>query len=182
MGRGNWLKAMIDLDELNEDSLKGLSENFLRREVIIPLLKEIGIRGIEDVHGVKEHGIDVLFIHHDIFRRTKLFGIQCKKGDIVKTAKEKPASIITITNQIREAFKRSFAVPGDPKYPRYIDGYYVVASGIINSHASEYICDLRHEFPYIDIIDGHSLLRIITNRNWLRLDITEWAAQSFDLS
>jgi hypothetical protein len=165
------LNVFTELDRLTEARLIQLSENKLRKEVLIPLLRDVGIHNLEDCHGIRECGVDILFVHNDMFGRPKLFGIQCKRGDIIKQATTISKSIITIHNQIREAFLVEFTVPGDPKGKKYIDGYYVIASGKINQYAKNYIRTRCHEFPYIDFLDGKELLRIVSIRHRLNREI-----------
>jgi len=43
-----------------EDALASLREEALTRDIIIPLLQEMGYKDVRYVHGTFEHGVDVL--------------------------------------------------------------------------------------------------------------------------
>jgi len=141
---------VIDYRKITEKELKDLSENLLRREVIIPVLKDLRSGYIDDTHGQNGCGIDILIKNKDIFGREIYLGVQCKKGDIIKKASGTNRSIETIINQIKEAYKTSF-ISSDCK-DIYINGFYVIASGRVNDFARKFIYKMS---------DGQELILII---------------------
>ncbi len=162
-----------DLKNISEEKLISLPEPKLRKEIIIPLLNKIGCRNVTDKCGPEEWGVDVYFEIEDIFGRTKYFGISAKKGNLNKSSKNIPSSIITIHTQIKQAFRKTFA-PSNLKTEVHLDGYYIIASGRVNRLAKEYILTMRQEFPYIDIIEGPELIQIISRSDFLRQRNAGW--------
>lgn len=159
-------KSKIDLNPLSINQLRHFSETRLRKSIIIPLLKGIGAESVTDLHGSNEQGIDVYFEWFDIFSHRRRFGIQIKKGDLVyRSRPDTNKNILTICNQIKMAFSKEIILSysKDGKISVHIDGYYVVISGRANQHAKDYIYQERKAFPYIHIIDGDELIRVINN-------------------
>lgn len=157
---------VINFNTITEKELKSLNEDILRKRVIKPLLDNIGCDYVMDNCGQNECGVDIFFEKKDIFGHTRYFGIQCKKGDIKKTTSENPKSIITICNQIKEAFKTEFI---SSEYTEvFINGFYIITSGLVNRFAQEYIMKMKKDFPYLDIIDGQQLIQILKKVNTLK--------------
>lgn len=153
----------ISLNKITEKELELLSEDVLRKEVVIPLLKRIGCFNVVDLHGTNECGLDVFFEKKDVFKRNKYYGIQCKKGYIKRTTSNSPNSIITICNQIDLAFTKQFRNSENNKV--YINGFYLVVSGQINELAKEYISITSKKFPYLDFIDGQFLISMLNDHS-----------------
>lgn len=161
-------KPSIDIDLLDPTSLKTLSEDDFRQSVIFPLIKELGGEHVLDLHGHNEQGIDIYFEWSDVFSHIRRFGIQLKKGDLICTSQPNAnRNIRTICNQIQMGFSKKliFADSHNGKTEYTIDGYYVMISGKMNDTASMYIYEQRKVFPYIHILEGEEVLRIIKFRN-----------------
>ena len=166
----------MDLNKINSNKLKSLKENDLRKKVIIPLLNEIiGSECVIDMHGRNEEGIDVYFEANDIFGHRRRFGIQIKKGDIVCKNCPNPKSIMTILYQIESAFSKEIILVDSEhgKISVNIDGYYIFISGKTNEPAANRIYQKRKAYPFVHIIDGDELLKIIKNRDSLKKRMSE---------
>jgi len=165
----------MDLDKISPHKLKTLSEEVLRKDLVIPLLKEIEAQNVTDMHGPSEKGIDVYFETYDIFGHKRRFGMQVKTIDIVQEGQAGKGNIITIMNQIEMAFSNSivFGTSEKGREEVYIDGFYILTSGKVSPNAARYIREKRNKYPYVYIIDGDETLRIIRNRKFLKRRILE---------
>jgi hypothetical protein len=162
----------VTLDSITPKQLPRLKESPLRTKIIIPLLEEIGFDYVKDYHGAEECGIDVLFETNDFFKRRRFFGISAKRGDLHKKSETVPNSLVTVYNQIREAFFTPFFSSNNQFV--HLHGYYIIISGSINRPAEMYIQKVRTQFPYVDLIDGAELFRIIRERDELRERYRAW--------
>lgn len=169
------MKRKLNLDTIDYVKLQKLSEKTLRQNVIIPLLDDIEADNVTDMHGSEEEGIDVYFETNDIFGHKRRFGIQIKKGNIICQNSPSPQSVITILNQIEAAFsKENILVDSKQgKISVHIDGYYIITSGRVNKPAKTRIYQKRKAYPFVHIIQGGELLRIIKDRKFLRRRILE---------
>lgn len=141
--------------------LINLSENDLRKKVIIPTLEALSAYGTEDFHGAREKGKDVYFSYNNIFGRFKHCCFFIKKGDIYK----RPGTndIRKMKEQIEEAYKREFTSPIDNKTPIHIEEFYFVCSGKINKEARDWLSELLRngQMPNFDIFDIDNLIQFI---------------------
>lgn len=137
-----------------------LSEDSLRKDVIIPMLKALGAYGTEDFHGSSEKGKDVYFAYKDIFGEYKHCCFFIKVGDIKKSGKN---DIRKMKVHIEEAIQREFINPIDNKNPIYIEEFYFICSGKINQEARDYITDLlrQRQMPSFRIFDIDKLIEAI---------------------
>lgn len=158
------------LESLTYEILVSLTETKLRKEIIIPLLEEIGAERVIDMHGSDEEGIDVYFEYCDIFEHKKRFGIQIKKGNLKYESKTSKKNVLTIVNQIQMGFSKEirFIDSEIGKASFMIDGYYVIISGEATAPAKEIILRERRLYPYIHIIEGDGLIRLVQNREILK--------------
>ncbi|MBD3340059.1 MAG: hypothetical protein GF353_13175 [Candidatus Lokiarchaeota archaeon] len=158
----------IDFNLLDVNELRKLSEAELRKLIVIPLLRDyLRAENIIDSCGTNEYGIDVYFEWYDIFSHVRYFGIQIKKGNLIyRNRPDKDPNIITICNQIKSAFSKEirFADSNNGRVDKNIDGFYIIISGETNDQTKTYIYQERKSYPYIHIIDGNELLKIIKNR------------------
>lgn len=159
----------IDFDAIDVSSIN--NENMLRKKILIPLLQEIGAENVQDLHGSNEWGIDIYFEHFDIFSHRRRFGVQAKTLDINFTSTpDKDRNILVICNQIEMAFSKSIPLPNSKsgKIEVSIDGYYVITTKKVIQTAAEFILKKRSKYPYLNIIDGNELQRILENRKILQ--------------
>jgi hypothetical protein len=143
------------------DELLKLSENDLRKKIIIPLLKALGAYHVEDFHGPREKGKDVYFSYKNIFGRYKHCCFFIKKGNIKKTGKN---DVRKCQNAIEEAIKIELINPIDNKSSVRIEEFYFVCSGRINQEAREWLNEFlvkQKIVPNCDIFDGESLIQFI---------------------
>lgn len=143
------------------DAIIKLSENDLRKKVVIPLLKALDAYGTEDFHGSREKGKDVYFSYKNIFGRYKHCCFFIKKGNIKKGGKN---DIRKMQVAIEEAIKSDFTSPIDNKTPVHIEEFYFVCSGKINKEAREWLTDFlvkTRSFSNVDIFDIDNLMKLI---------------------
>jgi hypothetical protein len=157
---------ITDLSGITMEYLIGLPESELRNNVIKPLLKEIGFRHVEDYHGPRENGIDILFETTDFFNRPRYFGVSAKTGDLNKNSAPDQKSILTIYSQMDQAFETLFLSSNNEAV--LLHGYYIITTGSPNREAKDLIMKRRSRYPYVDIINGQELFRIIQERDMLR--------------
>lgn len=164
------MASNITIKTINIDKLKALTEDELRKLVLLPLLNYIGVQNVTDMHGSNEKGIDVYFEIYDSFGHKRRFGIQLKNKDIICTSTPNKASIVIIINQIKMAFQKriKFGTSDKGNDGVHIDGFYVVTSGKVNKEAADWIFENRNTYSYIQIIDGGELMEIIKNRDELK--------------
>jgi hypothetical protein len=66
-----------------KDKLQLLSEDDLRRNVVIPLLSALGCSDVRDNCGQYEYGKDIVYTIRDHFLKEKIWGaVVVKKGEI----------------------------------------------------------------------------------------------------
>jgi len=143
------------------DKITKLSENNLRKKVIIPLLKALDAYNTEDFHGSREKGKDVYFSYKSIFGKYKHCCFFIKKGDIKKSGKN---DIRKMQVAIEEAIKSEFTSPIDNKTPVRIEEFYFVCSGKINREAREWLTEFlvkTKSFSNVDIFDIDNLMKLI---------------------
>ena len=139
-----------------------LSEDKLRKNILIPLLKALNAYSVEKFHGSSEKGKDVYFAYKDIFGEYKHCCFFIKTGDIKKSGKN---DIRKMKGHIEEAIQRKFISPIDNKSPIYIEEFFFVCSGKINQETRDYIADLlrQKQMPSFRIFDIDKLIEIILN-------------------
>lgn len=145
------------------EKITKLSENNLRKKVIIPLLNALGAYGTEDFHGPREKGKDVYFSYKNLFGRNKHCCFFIKKGNIKKTGRN---DIRNMKGAIEEAIKSEFTNPIDNKTPVRIEEFYFVCSGKINQEAREWLTEFlvkQSNFPNLDVFDIDSLIQFIVD-------------------
>ena len=68
-------------DQLIIEKLESLNEHKMAREIFVPLLKKMDLKGVKYVGGSAEHGIDVEYYEtSEPDKKRKYTGIQFKKG------------------------------------------------------------------------------------------------------
>jgi len=135
-----------------KDKIKNLSEDDLRKKVIIPLLSALGCSSIRDNCNPTERGKDILYITRDHFLREKIWGAAVvKKDDINK------AGLDTVNRQIIEAITK-FIDPDDPRNKIQIHELLVITAGKITDEAQKFINDNSGKcFQNIHFVSGDKL-------------------------
>lgn len=165
------MPGSIDLDKLTIEELEQLEEPQLRKQVVIPLLQQIGADNVTDLHGRDEYGRDVYFEWPDVFSHRRRFGVQVKSKKLCYTSRpDRNRDIMTITTQIKQAFLEPIYLYGSQhgSVPMYIDGYYVMNSKTVDNRVAKFILEHRKEYPYIKVIDRDPLMKIIKERHRLK--------------
>ncbi len=143
------------------EKLEKLSENNLRKKVLIPLLKALGAYATEDFHGSREKGKDVYFSYKNVFSRDKHCCFFIKKGNIKKSGVN---DIRNMQGAIGEAIQREFISPINNKTPVRIEEFYFVCSGKINKESRDWLSELlvkNRQMPNFDIFDIDNLMQLI---------------------
>ena len=118
--------------------LEALSENELRRDIVIPILsKTPGVHQVTDVHGTSEKGLDVVFCTMDPIRKT-WYGLQLKKGKISGGGRGKQ-TVKEIVDQLGLANDHEHHVATPPAGTYRMDRFIVAASGRISQSARQEI-------------------------------------------
>ncbi|MCK4765966.1 MAG: HEAT repeat domain-containing protein [Candidatus Aminicenantes bacterium] len=118
-------------------TLRKLSEDKLRKKVLIPLFKKMKFSDVIDNHGHLEKGIDILFNTPGPFGEKEYTGVVLKKDNITGSASS-PGGAMTVLNQVRQALK----APRTDKYSLkdiVILRCFVFTAGEITSDAIESI-------------------------------------------
>lgn len=135
-----------------KDKLHLLSEDDLRRKVVIPLLSALGCQQLQDNCGPSEYGKDIVYIVRDHFLKEKIWGAAVvKKSDINKS------SIDTIHRQIVDAIT-PFPHPDNPGSTVQVHEILLITSRGMTSEAQKYINENSGKcFPNIHFINGDRL-------------------------
>ena len=131
------------------EKLQALSEDDLRQQVLLPILRRIpNVKQITDVHGVNERGLDIIFASEDGVR-TNWYGLQLKRGNISGGGSGKH-TVKTIIDQLELATPYQHAISTPPAGEYQMDYFVVATSGRISATAREEIArrlnPLRVEF------------------------------------
>ena len=137
-----------------------LSENDLRVKVLVPMLRALGCRKVEDWQGAQENGKDIYFAYIDILGDVQHCCIFIKQGDITKSG---VTDIRRYEAQLREAFNNEFTNPLDNATPVRAGSVYVACNGTINDSARTYIRNnIELHFPgRVRFLDADKIAYII---------------------
>lgn len=166
--------------------LNQMPEDKLRTEIVIPLLiRTPDTKGVTDVHGRNEQGLDVVFFTEDAIRRTT-YGLQLKRGNIGGGAKSKGTveEVVTQLSLARKA-KHPIAINGGERVK--IERYIVATSGNITENARREIADAHSDLT-IDFWDGHSLTKrihkyfpeLLTGVDAATVEYLKWLVETCD--
>lgn len=139
------------------ERLGSLTENELRKEVIIPILERTpNLKQITDVHGANEKGLDVIFFAEDHIRRT-CFGMQLKKGDL-SGGGSKRDTVSQIIDQLNLASEFKHPVAIQPSGEYRIERFIVATNGRISTAAQDEIASRVNPIG-VDFWDLTEILR-----------------------
>lgn len=114
---------------------------------------------VQDVHGISEYGLDVIFLVKNFWGKLHCFGIQIKAGRL--TCRSTPTKgVKEIIGQLAIASGREFKCQSDNKYE--FSGFYVVVEGSISETAKNYICSAFNQGKPIYFLHGEDLKRFLT--------------------
>ena len=145
-------------DPLWEKKIQELSEDELRRNVLLPILRRNpDLEQITDVHGVNERGLDIIFASQDGVRKN-WYGLQLKTGNISGGGSGKQ-TVKTIIDQLELAKPYKHPVSTPPAGEYQMDYYLVAASGRISGTAREEITRRLEPMP-VGFWDLSEIVRI----------------------
>jgi len=148
--------------------LESIHEHKMAKDIFVPMLKNMNLKGVRYTGGDDEQGIDIEYYELTEPDRQKSYvGIQFKKGNITYGATGGKGTVKEIKNQAEEAFiKEIHDIEG--KGVRYISRFIVATTGDINEPARKYIGRARNkgEDTRIDYWTGDRLAEYI-QQNWM---------------
>ena len=157
-----------------EDAIASLPEEALTRDIVIPLLQEMGYKDVRYVHGNFEHGVDVLYTEETPFG-TEFCGIQIKAVSIHGTKARKGGNVIELINQASAALRHRFIDERD-NTEKSLDKYFVMTSASITDVAVAEIRDALREFGRtVRFVDGQALTQYVLHH--LRSYVTDYFAR-----
>ena len=131
--KSNLIKTFKKVDFI--DKLNSIKyERDFRKEILIPILKDLDYDNIQDIHGQHEYGVDILFSNLNKFGLMEWNGIVAKKGNInIGIGTEISQNLKKLINQIYQAkimnhLEKNY---GNVKLTRV----FVATNGKINFHA-----------------------------------------------
>ncbi len=127
------------------------SEDELRTELVIPLLKKIPLSfsAVLDNQGNNEAGVDVIGISTSPFKKAEYTAFILKLGDITLKVADKKNNIVNIVEtQIREAIRIPLTHPRLPSERLFATSFVVLTNGKISNHAEGV---LRKSFPELNL-------------------------------
>lgn len=146
------ITKILEIRKLIEEEalriVKGISfdESNLRDEklftlnVVMPILRAMGMVQIQYNHGVREYGKDITFSEQSKWGTLRHYGVQVKAGDVSGGAS---GAIDGLASQLNDAFSMSYiAVSGAEK--RYVHDMIIAISGRFTKNAKEKILEKVH--------------------------------------
>ena len=135
-----------ELPPLPWKALGELSEEDLRRKIILPLLAATkGLNRISDVHGRNEKGLDVIFYESGAINEV-CYGLQLKKGNI-SGGGTKSGTVKEIIDQLEIAKDLTHPVAVEGAGRVQIDHFIVATSGRISDTARDEIASRIRGIP-----------------------------------
>lgn len=151
------------------DSLNTLHEHKMAKDIFVPVLKQMGLKGVRFTGGSDEFGIDIEYYELTQPEKEKSYvGVQFKKGNIVYSSGGSKNSVKELKNQAEEAFEKEMH-DIDGYATRFISRFIVATTGEINEPARKYIGRARQKGQdrRIDYWPGDRLAEYI-QRNWMQ--------------
>lgn len=143
-----------------EDDIGSLPEEALTRDIVIPLLQEMGYKDVRYVHGMFEHGVDVLCAEETPFG-TEFCGLQIKAVPISAAKTAKSGNVAELINQASTALRHRFVDERD-NTEKTLDKYFILTSAKISDTSAAEIRDALQQFGRkIRFIDGQMLTRYV---------------------
>jgi len=132
-------RSLLDTnaERLWEEQLKGLKEDRLRAQVLIPLFRAMGYQGLDHYHGTTERGKDIVMWLPTRTEGRENYAVVVKAGKINAKASGK-GSAGEVATQIQQCFGEEF-VEDTRGEELVIHKVLVAASGTINKDAREAI-------------------------------------------
>lgn len=137
-------EAMLTEDQILE-LLNTLQEHKMAKDIFVPVLKKMGLKGVKFTGGPDEEGIDIEYYQLTEPDNIKSYvGIQFKKGDLVYGAGGTKNTVKEIKNQAEEAFEKEIHdIEGEAT--TFISRFIAATTGDINEKARKYIGKARQK-------------------------------------
>lgn len=145
--------------------LESLHEHKMAKEIFVPVLRKMGLKGVRFTGGSDEQGIDIEYFELTEPEKLKSYvGVQFKKGDLKYSARGGKNTIKEIKNQAEEAFEKEI-VEYNSSAKHFINRYVVATTGEINGTARTMINKARGNGKDRSITywDGERLVEYITD-------------------
>jgi len=125
--------------------MESIHEHKMARDIFVPVLNEMGFRGVKFTGGSDEQGIDLEYYELTEPEQERSYvGIQFKKGDLVYSSGGSKGSVKEVKNQAEEAFEKEVH-DLDEHSTRYISRFVVAVTGDINEPARKFIGRARQK-------------------------------------
>jgi hypothetical protein len=147
---------LISMIPRTKAALEGLSEDDLRQEVLIPLLRQMRFRDVRHHHGSIELGKDIVMWAPDALGIREDYAVVAKRGKISGRSSGSN-SAAEVASQVRKALGSTYQDPvtGQPRRPTRC---WVVASGKIGPEAHSALeAELSEYRGALRFIDGDKL-------------------------
>ena len=133
-------------NELSERMHSIENESVFCKEILMPILKDLGYDNVQETHGQHEYGIDILFSNYNKFKIMEWNGIVAKTGNInLDEGTEMSRNLKNISKQVYQAKKMDHL---EKNYRNVkITRVFIVTNGKINYHAKQ---ALFREDPLIE--------------------------------
>lgn len=138
-------------------------ENFLRKEILVPIFRNMGKFTVIDTHGTDEKGKDIVLISENDFKKKQYTAIVLKKDDITNAATGRKNEIVAnVITQIYMTLTSGYDCLIQKKKV-FFNNIIVVTSGKISNSAREAFVDaaVDRSFNSIDFIDSDELIKYI---------------------
>jgi len=158
---------MLDKNSIIEH-LNTLHEHKMAKDIFVPVLKKMRLKGVKFTGGPDEHGVDIEYYEPTQPENDRSYvGIQFKKGDLVYSGGGSKNSVKEVRNQAEEAFEKEIH-DIDGHSTRYISRFIVATTGDINEPARKFIGRARQKGQdrRIDYWAGDRLAKYIQD-HWM---------------
>lgn len=138
------------------------NEEAFTRDYVIPLLNRLGFGVVENYHGTREFGKDLICGTFDNFGDTLFYGIQVKYETSIGLK-----SVEDLIRDSKQAFRNPFKHPRTSTEHR-IAFFIAINGGSISDQAKEHFFNSLDDTlrPYARLIDGKSLLSLHKFASW----------------
>lgn len=138
------------------------NEEAFTRDCIIPLLHQLGFGVVENYHGTREFGKDLICGTFDNFGDTLFYGIQVKYETSIGLN-----SVESLIRDSKQAFRNPFRHPRTGTEHR-IAFFIAINGGSISDQAKEHFFNSLDDTlrPYARLIDGKSLVSLHKFVSW----------------
>lgn len=132
-------KIMYLSKKLVIDKLNSLTECKIATDILVPLLKKKGLKGVKFTGGSSEEGIDIEYYEVSLADNEKLYtGIQLKKGNITYSSRGSNGTVNAIKNQAEAAFAKDIYEINSGGV-HHLFRFIVATTGEINENARKMI-------------------------------------------